>query len=46
MYSKGVNFMEKSISLRGNEITFSLWDLGGQREFVSMLPLVCNEAVA
>jgi len=41
----GVNFMEKSISIRGTEITFSIWDLGGQREFVNMLPLVCNEAV-
>eukprot|EP01033_Poteriospumella_lacustris_P004567 gene4568-3267_t len=42
----GVNFMEKTVSLRGTEITFSIWDLGGQREFLSMLPLVCNEAVA
>jgi len=42
----GVNFMEKTISIRGTEITFSIWDLGGQREFVNMLPLVCNEAVA
>ncbi|KAI9890393.1 MAG: hypothetical protein M1814_004179 [Vezdaea aestivalis] len=42
----GVNFMEKTISIRNNEITFSIWDLGGQREFVNMLPLVCNEAVA
>jgi len=42
----GVNFMEKSISIRGTEITFSIWDLGGQREFVNMLPLVCNDAVA
>jgi GTP-binding protein of the ras superfamily involved in termination of M-phase len=23
-----------------------VWDLGGQREFLSMLPLVCNEAAA
>jgi GTP-binding protein of the ras superfamily involved in termination of M-phase len=58
--SKGVNFMEKTISIRGSEITFSIWDLGGkvcyyriwvilfqgQREFVNMLPLVCNDAVA
>lgn len=64
---KGVNFMEKTISIRGTEITFSIWDLGGvliytclhsvhgliskcaiagQREFVNMLPLVCNDAVA
>ncbi|SCV69356.1 BQ2448_2376 [Microbotryum intermedium] len=42
----GVNFMEKSISIRNTEITFSIWDLGGQREFVNMLPLVCNDAVA
>jgi GTP-binding protein of the ras superfamily involved in termination of M-phase len=38
--------MEKSVSLRNAEITFSIWDLGGQREFLSILPLVCNDAVA
>lgn len=42
----GVNFMEKSIILRDTKITFSIWDLGGQREFTNMLPLVCNDAVA
>jgi Gtp-binding protein of the ras superfamily involved in termination of M-phase len=42
----GVNFMEKTVSIRGTEITFSIWDLGGQREFVNMLPLVCNDCVA
>ncbi len=42
----GVNFMEKSIALRGTEVRFSIWDLGGQREFLSMLPLVCNDAAA
>lgn len=42
----GLNFMEKAISIRNTEITFSIWDLGGQREFVNMLPLVCNDAVA
>ena len=42
----GVNFMEKTISIRNTEITYSIWDLGGQREFVNMLPLVCNDAVA
>lgn len=25
----GVNFMEKTISIQGTEITFSIWDLGG-----------------
>ncbi|KAK9459463.1 putative TEM1-GTP-binding protein of the ras superfamily [Lipomyces oligophaga] len=42
----GVNFMEKTISIRDTEITFSIWDLGGQKEFVNMLPLVSNDAVA
>lgn len=42
----GVNFMEKSITLKNTEVTFSIWDLGGQREFATMLPLVCNDAVA
>ncbi|CAO3671512.1 unnamed protein product [Rhizopus stolonifer] len=42
----GVNFMEKTISIRQTEITFSIWDLGGQKQFASMLPLVCNDAVA
>ncbi|KAG6334200.1 hypothetical protein ID866_4885 [Astraeus odoratus] len=42
----GVNFMEKTITVRRTTITFSIWDLGGQREFVNMLPLVCNDAVA
>jgi GTPase SAR1 family protein len=38
--------MEKTIAIRNTEITFSIWDLGGQREFVNMLPLVCNDAIA
>lgn len=42
----GVNFMERTISIRNTEITFSLWDLGGEREFINMLPLVSNDAVA
>jgi GTP-binding protein of the ras superfamily involved in termination of M-phase len=46
LIAPGVNFMEKTISIRNTEITFSIWDLGGQREFVNMLPLVCNDAVA
>lgn len=33
-------------SMAGNITDVQIWDLGGQREFVSMLPLVCNDAVA
>ncbi|OLY82125.1 Septum-promoting GTP-binding protein 1 [Smittium mucronatum] len=42
----GVNFMEKSISLRSTRVTFSIWDLGGELEFVNMLPIVCDNATA
>jgi GTPase SAR1 family protein len=33
----GVNFMEKTISLRNLNITFSIWDLGGSAFFFLML---------
>eukprot|EP00124_Ichthyophonus_hoferi_P002997 Ihof_evm3s233 gene=Ihof_evmTU3s233 len=42
----GVNFMEKTVKIRSTDITFSIWDLGGQREFMNMLPVVCNDAAA
>lgn len=42
----GVSFMEKSIALNQVNISFSIWDLGGQQEYVHMLPLLCNDAVA
>ena len=42
-FTPGVNFMEKTISIRNTEITFSIWDLGGQREFV---PVLARAAVA
>lgn len=42
----GVNFMDKKIQIRNTVITFSIWDLGGQKEFINMLPLVSNDAVA
>eukprot|EP00033_Pygsuia_biforma_P000530 GCRY01000621.1.p1 GENE.GCRY01000621.1~~GCRY01000621.1.p1 ORF type:complete len:193 (+),score=19.20 GCRY01000621.1:249-827(+) len=42
----GVQFMEKTVKIRQSEVTFSIWDLGGQREFANMLPLVCNDAIA
>mgnify|MGYP003962804259 CR=1 FL=1 len=40
----GVNFLEKKIHIKKQEITFIIWDLGGKAEFIDMLPLVCNEA--
>lgn len=44
----GVNFMEKKVALNKGRATicFSIWDLGGQSEYLHMLPLVCNDANA
>jgi GTP-binding protein of the ras superfamily involved in termination of M-phase len=36
---------DEVIALRNPEIMFSIWNLGGQSEFISMLPLACNDAV-
>ena len=40
----GVNFMEKKIKSRHVDITISVWDLGGQREFATLMPLNCDGA--
>lgn len=42
----GVSFMNKKIRCKNTTINFSIWDLGGQKEFIAMLPLVSNDAVA
>lgn len=44
--TQGVNFMERVVSLQGHELTFSIWDIGGDEEFSPLLPLVCNDSVA
>lgn len=40
----GVNFMEKTIRLKNVTVTLSVWDLGGQKEYLQLMPLVCNDA--
>ncbi|MES1908262.1 MAG: septum-promoting GTP-binding protein 1 [Cercozoa sp. M6MM] len=42
----GVTFMDKTIRIKNLNITFSIWDLGGQQQYLGMLPLVCNDAHA
>ena len=32
--------------VKSTEIMFSIWDLGGAKDYLTMLPLVCNNAVA
>jgi len=42
----GVNFMERNIELGTTDIKFSVYDLGGAKEFENMLPLTTDSAVA
>lgn len=41
----GVNFMEKTVTIKNHDILFSIWDLGGHKEFANMMPLVCSDAI-
>jgi len=40
----GVNFMEKTIKLRNVTVTLSVWDLGGQQEYINLMSIVCSDA--
>jgi len=42
----GVNYMEKTIHLRNTCVVLSVWDLGGQKEYLRLMPIVCNDAKA
>ncbi|EDO16613.1 hypothetical protein Kpol_520p36 [Vanderwaltozyma polyspora DSM 70294] len=35
----GVNFLKRKVSVRSTDIVFSILDLGGQKEFINMLPI-------
>jgi len=41
----GVSFLDKAVNVKGTQITFNIWDLGGAREFLHMMPVVCEGAV-
>jgi len=41
-----VNFMEKTIKLKNVTVTLNIWDLGGQKEYLKLMPLVCKDAKA
>jgi len=41
---RGPDFMEKTIKLRNVIVTLSIWDLGGRQEYITLIPLMCNDA--
>ncbi|OAE27542.1 hypothetical protein AXG93_2225s1030 [Marchantia polymorpha subsp. ruderalis] len=42
----GVTSMEKIFKVQNANIALSIWDLGGHRQFSSMMPLVCKDSDA
>ncbi|KAJ7522334.1 hypothetical protein O6H91_18G006800 [Diphasiastrum complanatum] len=40
----GMISMEKSLKIQNAKIVFSIWELGGHRRSLSMLPIVCKDA--
>jgi len=42
----GVQYKDKVVNVKGTQVTFNIWDLGGKEDFASMLPHVCNGAHA
>ena len=42
----GVQFLEKEINVGGQPIVMSIWDIGGQKQFIKMLQVSCSEAHA
>eukprot|EP01113_Clastostelium_recurvatum_P005338 TRINITY_DN1238_c0_g1_i3.p1 TRINITY_DN1238_c0_g1~~TRINITY_DN1238_c0_g1_i3.p1 ORF type:complete len:173 (-),score=30.88 TRINITY_DN1238_c0_g1_i3:12-530(-) len=42
----GINYSEKSLSLKDTRLNFNVWDLGGPKEFAHMLPILTEGAHA
>lgn len=42
----GVQFDEKTVHLKNVDITISIWDCGGQKEFITLMPLQLVDAQA
>ncbi|PKA45655.1 Ras-related protein RABC2a [Apostasia shenzhenica] len=42
----GLNLMDKVFFVRGARIAFSIWDVGGDGQFLDHIPLACKDAVA
>ncbi|XAR56666.1 hypothetical protein NMG60_11037232 [Bertholletia excelsa] len=43
---KGLNLMDKTLSVRGARIAFRIWDVGGDRGSLDQVPIACKDAEA
>lgn len=42
----GLNLMDKILFMGGARIAFSIWDVGGDQQFVDHVPIACKDAAA
>ena len=42
----GVQFLERQITVKNTPVTMLIWDIGGQKNFMDMLPVCCEGAHA
>ncbi|XP_054798280.1 septum-promoting GTP-binding protein 1 [Prosopis cineraria] len=43
---KGLNLMDKTLFVRGARISFSIWDVAGDKGSSDQIPMACKDAVA
>ncbi|URE09200.1 septum-promoting GTP-binding protein [Musa troglodytarum] len=46
LHAAGLNSMDKVLFVRGARIAFSIWDIGGDDQFLDRVPAACQDAVA
>jgi GTP-binding protein of the ras superfamily involved in termination of M-phase len=42
----GVQFLERQVSVKNTAVNMVIWDIGGQKNFMDMLPVCCDGAHA
>jgi GTP-binding protein of the ras superfamily involved in termination of M-phase len=42
----GVQFLERQVTVKNTPVTMVIWDIGGQKNFMDMLPVCCDGAHA
>ncbi|KAJ1389589.1 Small GTPase superfamily [Sesbania bispinosa] len=43
---EGLNLMDKTLSVKGARISFSIWDVAGDKKSLDQIPMACKDAVA
>ncbi|XP_022140324.1 septum-promoting GTP-binding protein 1 [Momordica charantia] len=43
---KGLNLMDKTLMVRGARISYSIWEVGGDRKSLDYIPTACKDSVA